>query len=226
MLTKKDLAKEFDLVVKQEIKNYQDSLNGVLQSIRELQDWAAVNQSSIGQCKSALYSFQTEVKSVLDEMKKSHSDLQSEVIRESHDQEAIDNQMMNLLEEGDASIKQFNMISTVTQKLVLGLSERIGDQLLETAEIKRSVQDASDALEAKFKKGLCAMKEEILSTPTKEQLLRKDLEERLKINSVDVEGLLKELRILNHSVLVNEKKIENIYTLIERMQKRGTNEPS
>jgi len=36
MLNKNDLAKQFELVVKQEIKNYQDSLNFVLQSIDEL----------------------------------------------------------------------------------------------------------------------------------------------------------------------------------------------
>ncbi len=60
MLNRNDLAKQFELVVKQEIKNYQDSLNFVLQSIRELKEsvynvnqeqlenYAALHSSYIG----------------------------------------------------------------------------------------------------------------------------------------------------------------------------------
>jgi hypothetical protein len=49
-----------------------------------------------------------------------------------------------------------------------------------------------------------------------------DFENKLYIARIDKEGLLKELRVYKADMFVIEKKIENIYTLIERINKRGS----
>lgn len=46
-------------------------------------------------------------------------------------------------------------------------------------------------------------------------------ERNFSISRIDREAVLKELRIYQHDLFVIEKKIENIYTLIERINKRG-----
>lgn len=41
------------------------------------------------------------------------------------------------------------------------------------------------------------------------------------VNRIDREGVLKEVRVWEKTIFIIEKKIENIYTLIERINKRG-----
>ena len=45
-------------------------------------------------------------------------------------------------------------------------------------------------------------------------------EKKIDVNSVDAKGVLRELQIHKKSVFIVEKKIENIYTQIERLQER------
>lgn len=47
-----------------------------------------------------------------------------------------------------------------------------------------------------------------------------NLEKKIQTFKVDSEGVLKELRIYKKGMFIIDKKIENIYTLIERLQKR------
>lgn len=47
------------------------------------------------------------------------------------------------------------------------------------------------------------------------------IEARFNINKLDREGILREIKIREKELFVIEKKIENIYTLIERINKRG-----
>jgi hypothetical protein len=47
------------------------------------------------------------------------------------------------------------------------------------------------------------------------------IEKRFNVTKIDREGVLKEIRIYGKTIFIIEKKIENIYTLIERINKRG-----
>lgn len=48
------------------------------------------------------------------------------------------------------------------------------------------------------------------------------IESNLYITRIDKDGVLNEIRVYKMDMFVIEKKIENIYTLIERINKRGT----
>ncbi len=50
--------------------------------------------------------------------------------------------------------------------------------------------------------------------------LEKKIDSNFSISSIDKEGVLKQIRIYEKTVFIIEKKIENIYTLIERINKR------
>ena len=47
-----------------------------------------------------------------------------------------------------------------------------------------------------------------------------DLEKVLEEYKLDSTGVLKEIQVYKKSMFIIEKKIENIYTLIERLDKR------
>ena len=58
-------------------------------------------------------------------------------------------------------------------------------------------------------------------TETKFASLIEQIEENFHVTKLDKEGVLKEVRIYEKTIFIIEKKIENIYTLIERINKRG-----
>ena len=64
-------------------------------------------------------------------------------------------------------------------------------------------------------------KEDILSQPSDIHLYKHAIEEKIYSHAVDVEGLLKEIRISNKERYILEKKIEHLYILIDRLEKKG-----
>lgn len=52
-------------------------------------------------------------------------------------------------------------------------------------------------------------------------LLEKKSESNFHISRIDRDGVLKEIRTYEKTVFIIEKKIENLYTLVERLTKRG-----
>jgi len=48
-----------------------------------------------------------------------------------------------------------------------------------------------------------------------------DIANNFHVTKIDREGVLKEVRVWEKTIFIIEKKIENIYTLIERINKRG-----
>jgi len=51
--------------------------------------------------------------------------------------------------------------------------------------------------------------------------LDKKIESKFSISRMDKDGISKEIRVYEKTIFIMEKKIENIYTLIERINKRG-----
>jgi hypothetical protein len=51
--------------------------------------------------------------------------------------------------------------------------------------------------------------------------LDKKIENNFYVSRIDKDGVSKEIRIFEKAIFIVEKKIENIYTLIERLNKRG-----
>ncbi len=51
--------------------------------------------------------------------------------------------------------------------------------------------------------------------------LNKKIDSNFHVSRIDKEGVLNQIRIYEKSMFIIEKKIENIYTLIERINKRG-----
>jgi len=70
MLNRNDLAKQFELVVKQEIKNYQEQFNAILQQLRDLKlNIEQVHKDSLEK-HALLHSFQGVIASSVEEIKK------------------------------------------------------------------------------------------------------------------------------------------------------------
>jgi len=80
-------------------------------------------------------------------------------------------------------------------------------------------------LQRELKSLLNLLKDDVIKnkfeTETKFASLIEQIEENFHVTKLDKEGVLKEVRIYEKTIFIIEKKIENIYTLIERINKRG-----
>lgn len=221
MLKRNDLAKQFELVVQQEIKNYNDSLNGILDSIRtlkkEIREVSENNLENYG----AIHSIQTNLSIELENIKDFLKILAEKLDRHFNDQTVVNER--NALEMRDitsAFHQKISMYNNIDSK-IKALCDHINsvEDLVEGNH--RVINDNLDDIMRRFRQEILKAKKDILDAPTEAAIVRKELEEKIVAHTVDVAGIMRELRLFKHDNMVNEKKIENIYTLIGRLQMQG-----
>ncbi len=220
MLKKSDLSKQFELVVKQEIKNYQDSHNAVLQAIRDLKENISVVEFYSKEAFAKLECRQSKILLEISELSKSMKALESKCDRRLNDLEKFRVDAINEIgiqidiSLKNAKINELNEIRINEIKMVL---EDVDD------DIKRypvMISNFFDAIQSKLSKDLKRMKEEILSLPSEADKIRDEYDEKIDCHKIDTEGILKEIRVSRKDMIVIQKQIENIYTLIERLKKK------
>lgn len=223
MLKKSDLAKQFELVVQQEIKNYQNSLNFMLNSLNEIKETIrVVQQESLEnhalihsiQCehsielKNLIVAFQTEqqkLKSYINDFE-SYKKISTAKMEVNYDY-ALENSRKNEFYK--------NSLDEIKHNL-----ETLEDEI---AGHSITISNSIENIRYSVSKDLKRLKEEILSMPSDSIQIKNDLEEKIANHTVDVDGIMRELRVYKNDNMVTQKKIENIYTLIERLKKSEVN---
>lgn len=79
---------------------------------------------------------------------------------------------------------------------------------------------ALDALKAQFKDQLAGLKKELTPVIPEVDPVQSKIDETLKVFKVDFDGLIREIAFLKNENAYDQKKFENIYTLIERLKAR------
>lgn len=221
-----DAVKRFELQTQQEIRNYKDSHNNVLKAIRELKERideidhnTTENLASvISEVSVSEINLEKEligIKSRLDSIEKNQRDFSHSISVVATEVSNINERALNLstsclklvqtLEENQRKFNEFsNMVDDV-----------VATQALEIARI-----------DDHFKSRLCNLKNELVSAPAKEKDLYDNLNEKINCHIVDVEGINREMRIYKKENMITQKKIEQIYGLIEGLKKGAKSEPS
>lgn len=220
MLKKSDLAKQFELVVQQEIKNYQDSLNFILQSINELRESVRQIQQESLENHALIHSMQGDLAIELQSLKSGHVDLNRSFLSRLCDQKDFNDRITfetkgqaNLIKDQAELVSSYQMKFDAISQELKGLKEK-------TELNNRIFQDNLDDLLRRFRQEILNTKNEILEMPTEASLIKVQLEEKLSSHLVDVDGIMRELRIFKSDNMITQKKIENIYTLIGRLSKQ------
>lgn len=219
MLKKSDLAKQFELVVKQEIKNYQDSLNFVLQSIKELKENILQVQQESLENHALLHSIQGDLTMEMKSLKEALLFLGNRFDRAMTDQRVLNERNQTQILDLTADVLKKINVDSNFQINIQNLWNEIYKIRDVTETNHRIVNDNLDDLYRRLTTAISKAKKEIMEGPTEAKLVKAQLEEQLAAHNVDVAGIMKELRIYKHDNMVTQKKIENIYTLIERLKK-------
>lgn len=219
MLKRNDLAKQFELVVQQEIKNYNDSLNYILQSLRDLKDEIRHVREESLENHAAIHGLQNDMSIEIKALKESLVALSLRFERSLNDQRVVNER--NALEMRDITSTVINKLSLENnfKHEIANLWNEIFKLKDKTDTSNRVLNDNLDDLLRRFRQEILKMKQEILEAPTEASLVRTQLDEKIAAHKVDVAGIMRELTIYKKDNLIVQKKIENIYTLIERLQK-------
>lgn len=218
MLTRNDLAKQFELVTKQEIKNYQDSYNNVLQSVRDLQDEIKnVHELSL-ENHAFLHSQQHHSAILIENLCKAFEESSQKMERFINDQKEMNERLQEeVLFAGDSargnSSRQKDLL-----KWLYEVRDCCDSLRLKTDNNFKIVDGYFSDLLNKFRQEISDAKNEILNAPTELQFVKTQLEEKIAEHKVDVAGIMRELLVYKKDSVITQKKIENLYTLVKRLQ--------
>lgn len=225
MLRKKDLAKQFELVVKQEIQNHNASILANNQRLNTIEESILETQKTLKEQIAAIKSAMVN-EAVYKERK--------EDISKSYKQK-LENEVYNLrdlfLEFGDDLKKQ---IKTISENTIESLSveelkqifNRYDKKFLESEEIVKQLTASYDKREQQRQDKVVKWKDSILEVINEYVDQIKTVIQKVSELQVDITGFKKMLKSSDRNIYLSEKKIENLYTLIERLNKRLDNESS
>lgn len=230
MLKRKDLAKEFELVVKQEIKNHNDAVNNTNVNLekfkallkdldKNLKLETAVRNSQIVNLNSnsmlliedLSYAFEEKI----NKLKLKLSMLMDDLYKLKNSIEFM---------RDDESV--INKIDNMHNKII-DFGEKYDSEIKKIKEII----DFNARIETTKNKTYCDSKiSKLEEKPAHLEIVKRDLFEKIKEFRCDNETLISDVQNFRKIIFVQEKKIENLYILNNRLKskidalERGVNE--
>jgi seryl-tRNA synthetase len=215
-----DATKRFELQTQQEISNYNRARNSMLQEIRNIKSKIEEVDAMHIENYAALMNDLNEKISLVEKHSDRVASTVLEVQRNIRDQIEF-NAIMDANLRGVQSevVRQFKRLNTCETDLGNTNSTLISwrDEL---KDIENRVSQALDRFEVTMRCEIKAAKNEILDRPSEVQEAKRDLEVLIAANGIDVCGIMRELTIYKKQNMITEKKIENLYTLIDRLQSK------
>ena len=218
MINRNDLAKQFELVVQQEIKNHNDSILATNQSINEmrkqiesLKEECADKDASMA-CVIEKHSGEMiDLSEMLQRMTSSAFSkiVDAQLINKQHVdslKSAMDIKESYFLTHSDFEQFRFKIDEWMAQiqRSFQVQNSKISDAILKS---KEAHLPKCDELDKKFMKRLCDEINEI-----------EKINQSLDIFAVNFDGIKQEIEALKKRFYVVEKNIENIYTQITRLK--------
>lgn len=222
MLKRADLLKQLELGVQQEIKNYNDSLSTMLLRLNHMNDEITRVEEGALENDAAILSAHKSFEITADCREEARTqEYKKFCVKFTHLEQKIEAVKLaaEIASQNSIEASRKNEYNQNTIDLLSVKVETIEDEL---TGFTGHIQNKVEGLSFQLKKDISNAKDEILSLPSEAKSVKQDLENKITSHSVDVEGLLKEIRTTNKAMMVLEKKIEQLYTLVGRLQKEGT----
>lgn len=221
MLKREDLAKRFDEVVKQEIINHNKEIYNTNQAIGHLKDNILKIESFHDELRKKLINnivaIHIKYDPIFDKIKKqmqSYESVQNDLSKAFLIYQEDQNEKNTRIAE---NLLAFCEISAQISEI----KENIAKLREEMSYIENRLDYKIDRNQKLSNEGLSNAKNEILDRPCEATKVKEEITKRLKEKEVDVKGVLEEVRAYRSFAVIQEKKIENLYTLIDRIKHGG-----
>ena len=220
MIKRNDLVKQFELVVKQEIINHNDQIlasNLAVNEIRKSLDEVIANQglvnSEFGSIISKIQVNGVELSGGTLKLCKKLSSFMQDM---AEFREQVKGELLIAVENAVSNASKYERLLNNTESWHASLEDLSDSVTGLSFNFSREIEEAKQILKKEIKKS----KDEILSMPSEAQAVKKELEEKMAVDRVDFAGVMRELQIMKKDNFIKDKKIENLYTLIERLEKK------
>jgi hypothetical protein len=209
---------EVDLRVAQELKNNQDF---IYQTNQSLQDLKKVLDALLLQHRQLIEKSCSDRKDLEIRFEKLENDVLKNIKQCLSKVNEMDDSVNRLTVSKDRELKRLNeQVLVITEHLLQQ------DQInLKWEKMQKEIEDLHDRLDqdifsvkSSIHLQTSSLREDLCKQIPKIDLTKEQLEDRLETVYVDFAGLVRELELLKKSTNYNEKKFENIYTLIKRLQ--------
>ena len=222
MIKRRDLVDQFEDIVKQEIKNHQASLLATNISINDIKkDLVMVRgflSKKIADLDSALTSAESKKKAELNLFEEElcahhratvniYKALGSLDMKISKRLDIVENSQ---LKNGDllSLREEFNSFRKASCRAIKDLT--------------KMVSEAITVMHRKLESEVKNVRQEMQVKPCHLAEMKKELLKKIEVCRVDTDGILKEVRAARKASFINEKKIENLYTVNQRQSDRIT----
>ena len=206
--------KRFDALVKQEMVEHQriiSSHHKEMQALRDLVNSTAERYDSLlNRVESRLLELTSEVEKNVGLIKETLSRYEIVIYEQKKTILEFYNHLENLHLTYSNKVEVEKFKKDVDVKLNESTRERINSFQEAQRETKFLVQTLSEDV-AKLKREI----------QNQSLFLKEEIEHKSSVSKIDKDGVLAHIKSYDKSIFIIEKKIENIYTLIDRINKRG-----
>lgn len=220
MLKKNDLVKQFELVVKQEIIEHNKFIEANNQAMQSIRIHIAVLEEKITETLNFLKAeiadnkdSMLELFNLIEECGSKTLNASAEMkIKLAKSEDDLKRDITELAKEFTSKSSFSKYREICTDKFDL-LSKTIEDT---STIFSMQHKIISNKFSEEFKK----YNEKVTEVPITLKKFQKELIKKIEEQKIEKDGVSKEIEVLKKTVFVNEKKIENLYTLIERLNKK------
>jgi len=222
MLKRNDISKQFELVVQQEIINHNDQMLATNLSLNELRNSLFAQKREFDHYKAICNSENLQRTSNFDRLSSIVEKNKSDAMSKMNDILQAFDAANKRLDDFNALIHNFDKTLEHEKEKIIEIIEIIEfhdacfDVISnELKELKSSIAKISADVE-----NLNKYKAEMAAKPSEAEKVKKELLEIINTQKIDFSGLMEEIQAYKKDAFIKEKKLENIYTLIERLDKR------
>lgn len=210
---------EAEIRAQQAAKNHQDFIYQTNQSLQNLSE-KLINLSLLHEKKIAEYgAMHKKLEIAFENLGRSLDAKTAQALKTSIESSVFVSNASNTLQNHGEDLKRLRDSITALENS-LEEQKANGKSLSNESVIhKASVNASIEQLRGQIQGHIASVREDLKPKPMDTRLIEKTIEERLMPYQVDFAGLAKEIIYLKKSTGYADKKIENLYTLIDRMRK-------
>lgn len=219
MIIRKDLVKDFEIVVKQEIINHNNSIlqtNMEINSLKEaIQELKTAQEKKLASLQSKDIELERDIDDIISDIEKfvmtihsSFNDLSQETVK----------RFSQLANEFDL-IKKSCVPRDVYKENIEEIRKNILEIKNEFNLFDKAVEFKSNHQYSRFNERLENHKKALAIEPSDLKEAKRELNTRINTSCVDISGIYEELQIQKKKQFVLEKECERLKTHLERIKK-------
>jgi len=218
MLKRNDLAKQFELVVQQEIINHNQQILASNLSINEMKKFIEDSIKKQDFINIQFSSSLSGINRVVFEFSEVMIDLRKKIASISNEKNDYKITVKGILE---TCVENHSLLLSKfenSEKLIGNLYKLVNDLSNSVVGLSLTFSQEMQDEVRKLRQEIDKSKKEILSQPSEAKDVKKELDKKFEISQVDIQGLKKEIDLLKKSAFIREKHIEHLFTQIERLK--------